>query len=371
MVLDQHIHEPKVCSVAIRHSGILEHRMVRQRRSSDQLTHEAVDALGAALETVEIELSDSWPGGSFDAIADVVVDNRSFTIAVEHRAYCTGQTAHELIAKAGHQTLEGLPMVVADRMTAEARTLLTDAGWSWFDRRGHLHLRWPAVRVDQEVEAPTPSVGTAHVGSPIRGRSGVTAAYWLLQHPDRALSPTGQRSELSLAPSSISTAVRRISDAGLVDDKGHAMVPELFWELATVWRSERAWLATTPIPADHSSSDVDGTTWRRSGSAAAAAWGAPVVTTGGGPVELYVMGPVELSIARRRYGGADPGTGTAVLSVPPTTLVLASRGAANELPMIDGWSVAPRLAVALDLAQDRGRGREILAEWNHHDAVWH
>lgn len=344
--------------------------MSPRRRSPDQLTDEAVDALRAALETVEIELSGSWPGGSFDAIADVVVDDRSFTIAVEHKAYCTGQTARELIAKAGHQILEGLPMVVADRMTAEARTLLTDAGWSWFDRGGRLHLRWPAVRVDQKVDAPAPSVGTDRIEPPISGRSGVTVAYWLLQHPDRSLSPTGRSAELALAPSSISTAVRRLSRAGLLDS-GRALVPELFWELAEVWRTERAWLARTPIPADHSSPDVDGTTWRRSGSAAAAAWGAPVVTTGSGPVELYVMGPVELSIARRRYGAAEPGTGTTVLSVPPTTLVLASTDAADEVPMVDGWSVAPRLAVALDLAQDRGRGREILAGWNHRDAVWH
>lgn len=343
--------------------------MSPRRRSHDQLTHEAVDALGAALEAVEIELSGSWPGGSFDAIADVVVDDRSFTIAVEHKAYCTGQTARELTTKARHQTLEGLPTVVADRMTAEARRMLTDAGWSWFDRRGYLHLRWPGVRVDQKVDSP-PSVETAHIGPPISGRSGVTVAYWLLQHPDRSLSPTGQRSELTLAPSSISTAVHRLSEAGLLDS-GRALIPELFWELAEVWRTERAWLARTPIPADYSSPDVDGTTWRRSGSAAAAAWGAPVVTTGSGPVELYVMGPVELSIARRRYGAADPGSGTTVLSVPPTTLVLANTGAANEVPMVDGWSVAPRLAVALDLAQDRGRGREILAGWNHRDAVWH
>jgi hypothetical protein len=345
--------------------------MVPRRRSPDQLTHEAVDVLGAALETVGVELSDSWPGGSFDAIADVVVDDRSFTIVVGHKAYCTGQTARELIAKATHQTLEGLPTVVADRMTAEARTLLTDAGWSWLDRRGRLHLRWPTVRVDLDVAPSVPSASTADREPAISGRSGVTVAYWLLQHPDRSLSPTRQRSDLSLAPSSISTAVRRLSDAGLVDDDSRAMVPELFWELATVWRTERAWLARTPTPVDHSRPEVDGTTWRRSGNAAAAAWGAPVVTTGDGPVELYVMGPVELSIARRRYGAADPGTGTAVLSVPPTTLVLANTGADNELPMVDGWSVAPRLAVALDLAQDRGRGREILAEWNARHAVWH
>src|SRR6185437_11075310 len=296
--------------------------MSPRHRDSDQLINEAVDALATALQAIQAGVSGSRPGAQFDSVVDVTVDGRVFVIALRFKAYCTGQTARQLIAMTDSKTVEGLPMVVADRMTAEARDLLNDAGWSWLDRRGRLHLRWPTVRVDLDVAPSVLSAKTTNTGPAISGRSGVTVAYWLLQHPDRSLSPTGQRAELTLAPSSISTAVRRLSEAGLVDDQGLAMVPELFWELAAAWRTEQAWLARAPVPADHSSPDVDGTTWRRSGSVAAAAWGAPVVTTGGGPVELYVGGPVELSIARRRYGAADPGTGTAVLSVPPTTLVL-------------------------------------------------
>lgn len=340
------------------------------RRNQDHLVNEAVDALRVALQAVEIDLLGFRPGPPFDATVDVTVDGRVFTIALEHKAYCTGQTARQLIATTDRKAIEGQPLVVADRMTAEAQDLLTDAGWSWLDRRGHLHLRWPTVRVDLAVVPSASSARSTRTKTAISGRSGVTVAYWLLQHPDRSLSPTGQRSELALAPSSISTAVRRLSVAGLVDDHGRALVPELFWELANAWRTERAWLARTPAPADHPAPDPGRTAWRRSGSAAAAAWGAPVVTTGSGMVELYVTGPVELSIARRRYGAAEAGSGTAVLSVPPTSLVVAGTDAADDVPTVDGWSVAPALAVALDLAQDRGRGRQILAEWDHHDAVW-
>ena len=345
--------------------------MSSRRRHPEQVTEEAVDALGVALQTVEIDLSGLQPGTPFDAIVDARVDDRSFTIIVEHKAYCTGQTARQLIARADRSPIKGLPMLVADRMTAEARALLTDAGWSWLDRRGHLHLRWPTVRVDLKVTPSVPPAGTARMEPTMSGRSGVTVAYWLLEHPDRSLSPTGQRSELMLAPSSISTAVRRLSKAGLLDDDGHALTPELFWELANAWHPERSWLAGTPMPSEHSSPDLDGTAWWLSGTAAAAAWGAPVVTTPSGPVELYVAGPVELSIARRRYGAADSGAGTTVLAVAPIRLALTSTGAADNVPTVDGWSVAPKLTVALDLAQDRGRGREILAQWNDRDAVWH
>jgi hypothetical protein len=344
--------------------------MNSRRRSPSQFTDEAIDALGTALFAVDIDLVGSRPGPPFDATVDVAVDGQPFAIALARKAYCTGQTVRQLLDQADRSGGRGLHLLVADRMTAEARDLLTDAGWSWLDRRGQLHLHWPTVRVDREVAPSVPLVRNSSAELAIRGRSGVTVAYWLLAHPDRSLSPTGHRSELALAPSSISTAVRRLSAAGLLDDNGHALVPELFWELANVWRPDHAWLAGTPMAADHSKPDHDGTAWRRSGSAAAAAWGAPIVTTGGGPVELYVAGPVELSIARRRHGAAGPGTGAAVLAVAPTGLVLADTGVDRDIPTVDGWMVAPKLAIALDLARDRGRGREILAEWNDRDALW-
>jgi hypothetical protein len=96
-------------------------------------------------------------------------------------------------------------------------------------------------------------------------------------------------------------------------------------------------------------------------------YGAPVVTPGGEAQELYVPGPVEVSIAVRRYGAAQPGVGAAVIAVAPVAAVVASE---PDLPEIDGWPVAPKLAVALDLAQDRARGREILQGWDAPDAVW-
>jgi hypothetical protein len=37
--------------------------------------------------------------------------------------------------------------------------------------------------------------------------------------------------------------------------------------------------------------------------------------------------------------------------------------------VLDGWLAAPLLAVALDLAQDRARGRAILSDWSIDNAV--
>ena len=105
------------------------------------------------------------------------------------------------------------------------------------------------------------------------------------------------------------------------------------------------------------------------GTAATMAYGAPLAAAGEGPLELYVTGPVELSIATRRYGAAASGAGAAVIAVPPTSLV-TERNLDVVTPMIQRWPAAPLLAVALDLAQDKGRGREILEEWSAGRGIW-
>ena len=178
--------------------------------------------------------------------------------------------------------------------------------------------------------------------------------YWLCAQRGDSLSPTRSAPQLRLAPSTISTSVRRLIDAGLVDDDGTGVFPELFWELADAWAAERTWLIASPDPANHTDPDPHAPRWRRTGTAAAAAYGAPVVSTAGGPIELYVKGPVEVSVAVRRYGRAAPGTGAAVVAVAPVSEVVAGVGD-NQVPLLDGWPAAPVLAVALDLAQDRAR----------------
>lgn len=332
--------------------------MNRHRRAAAELAAIALDAAIAALKAVDIEV-----GKARDDHAHVLVDDRTIDLVVESRAYCTGDVARSLARRLPRSGV--VQMVVADKITAEARDILTAAGWSWLDLRGRLHLRGPAVRVDVDVPAAPGTSSSA--GLPIRGPGGVSVAYWLCAHPGESLSPTRHAFLLGVAPSTISTAVRRLADAGLVDDDGSALVPELFWELASVWRSDRTWLAAVPSPRRHQPADRDEPRWRITGTAAAAAYGAPVVAARGGPVELYVPGPVALSAAVRQYGTAEPGLGAAVLGVAATAQVVRSLG---RVPLVAGWPAAPPLAVALDLAQDKTRGREVLADWSHPDAVW-
>lgn len=337
--------------------------MTRTRTTPESLETQAIDAATAALQAADIDVVAAARGR-----IEAKVDGRSLDIVVIPVSYCTGQRARELVRRQPARARR-VNLVVADRVTAEAKAVLGDVGWSWLDRRGELHLRGLGVRVDLPLTGFGAPSSERRVEDAIAGRSGLTVAYWLCAHPGQTLSPTRSAPLLRLAPSTISTSVRRLADAGLVHDDGTGVFPELFWELADAWRVERTWLIGAPDPANGTNPDPHAPRWRRTGTAVAAAYGAPVVSTAGGPIELYVIGPVEVSIAVRRSGRAEPGTGAAALSVAPVPDIVAGPDGA-DFPVVDGWLAAPMLAVALDLAQDRARGREILNDWSIDGAVW-
>lgn len=267
----------------------------------------------------------------------------------------TGARVHDLVGAA-----EGTELVVADRITADARALLNEAGWSWLDLRGHLHLRGGGLFIDTTADAVA-SPTAPRVRSPLRGKAGLGVAYWLCSHPDQALSPTGHSTELGFAASTISTATAALAEAGLVDGDRRAVLPELFWELAGAWRPQWTWLAARP---EHDEG------WALTGDRAAAAGGAPLVSAGGGPLELFVPDPMSVTLAARRYGVAPLGTGSAAVAVAPVRQVLTGDR------RLDGWRTAPDLAGALGLAGDPGRGRgrgcgrEILPDWLGQGHVW-
>jgi hypothetical protein len=324
--------------------------MPRTRTSADEMRALAVEDLAAALGTAGLEIVRS---GNRSLI--VGLDDTRFDVDVIPVAYATGPRADELIEEPhpeGH-----VPVLVADRITADAKDRLAGAGWGWLDRRGHLRVRSPGLLVDTNV--PATFRDTTAPDEPIRGRAGIAIAFRLLTHADQPVSTT--RSGLGFAPSTISEALTRLRAAGLVDDAGLAVTPELFWALAERWTPERVWLAEEPDPAG---SDTAG--WCVTGTVAAAELGAPVVSTDIAP-DIYVPGPVVVTIAARRYGVArDPGVAAASLAVAPASEVTDE----TRPPVHQGWQLAHPVAVALDLAQDRARGREILEDWSPPERVW-
>lgn len=324
--------------------------MARTRTRTDDLQAQAMEDLAAALTATGFEIERAGGRSLKVRFDDVRVD-----IDVVPVAYGTAARAEDVVARL--PDTGRVPILVADRITADARDRLADSGWGWLDRRGSLRVRGPGVLIDTNVPS---AVRPGQVrDDPVRGRAGIAIAYRLLTHPSEPMSTT--RSGLGFAPSTISDALRRLRGAGLVDGDGLPVIPELFWALAERWTPERTWLPEEP---DATAPDAVG--WCVSGTVAAAELGAPIVSAGATP-DLYVPGPVSVTIAARRFGVArDASVAAASIAVAP------AREVTNEArPSVhQAWPLAHPVAVALDLAQDRARGREILEDWSPPERAW-
>ncbi|MGW5440948.1 hypothetical protein [Nocardia asteroides] len=266
-----------------------------------------------------------------------------------------------------------VPIVIGSRITEEARTGLIQAGWSWLDLRGQLHLTAPGLFVHTAVAGER----TAHRESgPFAGRVGVEVAALLLLDPHKPARIRKLAQDLRRAPSSVSAVVAGMRTAGLVDADNLPSIPELFWELAAAWKPESVDVAE--IPTDDQSvegalrvnrDDLGRSGWALSDTHAAAAYGAPIAARADGPPDLYVQDQRVLRRAVKLLGTAQHRTDrAATLRAAPLEFICHHR-----IGHRGSWPLAHPLFVALDLAQDPGRGREVLDLWNPpegHHRVW-
>ena len=112
--------------------------------------------------------------------------------------------------------------------------------------------------------------------------------------------------------------------------------------------------------------------WALTDSAAAVAYGAPVVIRSDQALDFFVA---DQSVIRRAITllGAAASTSQARATVRNAPVpAIVQRRIRLESSAVD-WPLAHPLFVALDLAQDLGRGREILEAWTPDDRwirVW-
>ena len=268
-------------------------------------------------------------------------------------------------------------VVVADRVTAEARGRLREAGWGWLDLRGHVHLAAPGIFVDASV--PTQTVHASPDSKPLSGRVALGVAVMLLLEPDRPAAVRPLARQMGRAPSSVSAAVSGLRAAGLLNRNGRAQTPELFWELAGRWDTQGTDLATLPDTGRAVANDalrlnvddVEQTSgWALSDTLAAAAYGASVAIRADHPPDFYVPDETTLRRAVTLLGRSlDHAGRAATVRVGPVPLVCTSRVDPMDWTK-QRWPLAQPLFVALDLAQDPGRGREILNDWTPPEP-WH
>lgn len=302
---------------------------------------------------------------------DLVLEGPGQRVVVDVKAVSVADPARVARLIEAHQTrqdsaVQEVCVLVADEITESARRLLRDEGWGYLDRRGRLWFSAAGIRINDTELAAMPREGTlGRPAQPITGRAGIGLALHLLMHPDRAAGVRELAREVGCSPSSAHAALARLRDAALVEPDGRPLVPALFWAVADVWHPVRYPIAREPAPGDVAMDDEKDSGWVVSGDVAAAAWGAPIAVGGASPPDLYAPTTRALRQAIRRVGEAswaDRGATVASAGVPAVTSEREMHSQSLATPWLH-WPLAHPVVVALDLARDKSRGREILEGW--------
>jgi len=247
-------------------------------------------------------------------------------------------------------------LLVADRISMPARDVLSMSGIGWLDRRGHLRLRGRGLLVDSDVPplVAEPTDRVVDLFSP----TGCDVALALLLAPAERLGTMEIARRTGRSPGRTSELLAAMRHAGLVESTGQPLIPDLFNALADEWSPRWYPLAATPPPAPM---------YRLSGTLGAVWHKAPVVATSDWPPEIYVDDRWNLRHLLSSVGLAHEGPAAASVALCPSSYGFSIEAGINE-----DFPVANHVVVALDLAQDPGRGREILDTWTPegHVRVW-
>lgn len=292
-------------------------------------------------------------------------DGVAVALRLVRRTLVDGDAAGRLL-KAGPSA--GALMVLGDRVTEEARRKLLAAGAGYLDLRGHLALRTDGLVISAEI----PSIkATSERTDALAGKVGLEVATRLLITPADRATVRGLARELDRSPSTVSEVLSSLRRDELLDKRNELVdAAGLFWRVADRWTVRRTHLASAPDPEDPVMArilrlgleDIETTPgWALTDTAAAVAYDAPVAIRSGQQLDFLIPDEAVLHRAVRLLGAADPSAKVAVsVRVPPVPMALARR---TEPRSASPWPLAHPLFVALDLAQDAGRGRETLEAW--------
>jgi hypothetical protein len=275
-----------------------------------------------------------------------------------------------------HPQADILRVVVADRITQDARKILNKAGWGWLDLRGHLHLVASGLFVDTDL--PSFKIEANRSSLPA-GKVGLEVATFLLMEPARPAAVRHLARRIDRAASSVSEVLHSLSEAQLIDSERRPVTPELFWAVASRWQPAGVDVASVPAPGRGAVNstlrlgfeDVENTVgWALSDTLGAVTYGAPVATRADQPPDFYVPNAAIQRRALQSLGRApDHSHRAATIRIAPVDAVCAARVDATSWAA-QKWPLAHPLFVALDLAVDPGRGREIIEGWTPPER-WH
>jgi len=341
------------------------------------LGSEAELALLDALQAVGLEarLTESP-----DSRADIEVhtpDGRKVLIEAKYRSLASPDGLPRQLERYAHdlhrlEVLEGEAVVgvlVADRVTEAARAILQKAGWGWLDLRGQLHIAAPGTYVHADIQPMREQTASS---DPFGGRAGLEVSVELLLRPTDSVGVRWLANHIGRAPSTVSEVLARLRGANLIDGAQRATIPDLFWSLASAWHPASADVKSLPPMRDQpllqalrvGLEEDAGAGWALTDTKAAAVYGAPIGARKDHPADIYVPDVRTLRRATQVLGlAAEPGARAATLRAAPVAAACSDR-IRDRRTRDNQWPLARPLFVALDLAQDPGRGREILDQWS-------
>lgn len=283
----------------------------------------------------------------------LTVDGRRVALDLLERAHPTPAEVRDLTDKLRS---DSPVVVVADRISEPGRDELRDNGWGWLDRRGHLRVWTPGVRIEGPIperdQDPNPRSTNAWT------TVGLEVALAALIDPTRTVTARSVAPIIDRSVGAVHQIIGRFNHIGLIGSAtNRPLLPDLFWETSAHWPDD-GWMAL-PTGIEELSEVVTPEALVRVDERAATLGGARIPAAGDLPARVYITAPGVLRRARRL---ADP-------QLPNRTWI---RGAPVDwVPTHDGyppnddhpWLIAHPMICALRLARDRARGREILADW--------
>jgi DNA-binding transcriptional ArsR family regulator len=235
--------------------------------------------------------------------------------------------------------------------------------------RGHLALRSENLVIDADVEPVAGRVEREHA---LSGHAGMEVAASLLMTPTAGTTVRALARALGRSVSTVSEVLASLRRDGLVDGQHRVEGTQLFWQLADRWPDRRLYLTRLPLPDDGAAiisslrlglNDVETSTgWALTDSAAAVAYGAPLAVRADQRLDFFVPDQTTQRRAASLLGAAASSSqARCAVRIAPVPAVCSQRVDAATSSF--DWPLAHPLFVALDLANDAGRGREILEAW--------
>lgn len=299
------------------------------------------------------ELADALVALGVDVVTRenrLVADGVLVELPILQRAHPHPGVVAEMVANHGSEAF-----LVADRLSESARQVLRDAGWSWLDRRGHLRIWIPGLRVDAPIGLGS-SDGRGASNSPWTP-VGLEIALHALMHPDQEVSARRIAADTGRSPGGTQEILNRFTAEGLIGSATRLpLLPDLFWETAAHWPDD-GWTGV-PVAITEAAEVVGAGKLLRVDERAATLGGARIAAAADLPARCYVG---KDGLRRLRALGPVDAKASLFVRLAPV----------RWLPELEGyepddshpWRIAHPLLCALRIGADRSRGREIVQDW--------